>query len=47
MASSPDRDGVKLDGQGRVGDGWYSRHDGLGHVFALEGRGEVAASYGS
>ena len=43
MANSPDGDGVKLDGEGRIGDGGDSGHDGLCYIFALKGGREVAA----
>ena len=43
MTDAPDRDGVKEDGEGRVGDAGDAGHDGLGDVLALEGGGEVAA----
>lgn len=44
MTGAPDRDGVKQDGQTGVGDAGDTRHDGLGHVFALEGSWEVAGA---
>jgi len=43
MANSPNGDGVELDGEGGVGDGGHSGHDGLSHVFTLKGGREVTA----
>ncbi len=47
VTGPPDRDRVEGDGQARVGDCGYTRHDRLRHILALEGRREVANGLGS
>lgn len=42
VADAPHGDRVEKDGEGGVRDRGIPRHDGLGDVFALEGRWEIA-----